>query len=145
MLVLIAFVVAVIICLVIIRQEIFRSNKDAVNLLRQLGATPRAIARPYIYRAALLSLLACLVAAGLMILVNNITHHYVDLSSYNSVFTDTLPINYLIILVLLCVVTASFAAATALHHSFSYINQILKKISLKYNSFNRNLFAEHPQ
>jgi len=140
---LLAFVTSGVICLTIVRREIFRSNSDTVNLLRQLGATPITIARPYIYRAALITLAAGLVVTGLFTLFNKIVQQYVDISSYASIFMDSIPIGYLVLLVLVSVTTACFAAATALHSFFSYINHIVKKLKSNYSGFRHKSFAEN--
>ena len=123
---LLAMVITALICTVIVRRELFRANSSSIKLQCQLGATLTAITRPYIYRAAITTLLAVFAATGLATVINKTVNHFVDISSYNALLVDFLPVGHLILLVAISVAAACFAAATALQSIFIYINQILK-------------------
>ena len=123
---LLALVTTALVCMFVIRREIFRVNSSSINLQRQLGATLTAITRPYIYRAAIASVLAMVAAAGLATVIYRTVSLFVDISSYNTLVVDFLPVGHLFLLVAISVAAACFAAATALQSIFIYINQLLK-------------------
>jgi hypothetical protein len=123
---LMALVTAALICLVVVKREIFRKNSAAINLKRQLGATLAAITRPYVLRAAALTALAVSLAAIVVTVFYKILHTYVDISSYSGILKDSIPVRNLLILAIVCIITACFAAATALQNFFTVIKQSLK-------------------
>ena len=123
---LMALVTAALICLVVVKREIFRKNSAAINLKRQLGATLAAITRPYVLRAAALTALAVSLAAIVVTVFYKILHTYVDISSYSGILKDSIPVRNLLILAIVCIITACFAAATALQNFFTVIKQSLR-------------------
>ena len=123
---LMALVTAALICGVVIRREIFRANSASINLQRQLGATITTISRPYIYRAAVVTLLATVAAAGLATVFYKVINQFVDMSSYNIIGADLLPAGYLILLAVISVAAGCFAAATAFQSIFIFINQLFR-------------------
>jgi len=98
----------------------------AINLKRQLGATLAAITRPYVLRAAALTALAVSLAAIVVTVFYKILHTYVDISSYSGILKDSIPVRNLLILAIVCIITACFAAATALQNFFTVIKQSLR-------------------
>ena len=116
MLFLMALVISALICMVVIKREIFRANSATINLKRQLGATLTAITRPYVLRAAVLTTLAISLAAVLVTVFYKFLRTYVDISSYSGILQDSMPVWHLLILAFVCVITACFAAATALQN-----------------------------
>ncbi len=123
-----ALVAAALTCMITIKREILRSNSANINLQRQLGATPTTISRPYIVRAALITMLATIGAAAMVTVFYKTLEHYADISTYSTVLLDSLPVAHLIVLAIVSVAAACFAAATALQSIFNVLNHILRKI-----------------
>lgn len=122
-----ALMAAGVFCILVIRKEIVRANSADINLQRHLGASHTAITRPYIYRAALLTSLATGITTLLIAGLYLATKHYVDISSYGGVLPTSLFTGKLMVFVMVSVLAASFAAATALNGNILLLNQLFKK------------------
>jgi len=118
-------------CMIVVKREILRSNSASINLQRQLGASPTAISKPFIARAALMTLMAIIGAAGLVTVFYKTAKHLVDVSSYSMVLMDALPVVHLILLTTVSITAACYAATNALQSTFIFTNQLLNKIKPK--------------
>lgn len=136
-----AMILAMLICMLVIRRELLRRNLANINLQRQLGATATAISRPYIYRAALITAIATILAVAAVTILNKTLNALVDISSYDAIWIESLPISYLILLGIVSITAASIAAATTFQGIFSYINQIFRRIFSSFQFIGQENFA----
>jgi cell division protein FtsX len=136
-----AIILAMLICMLVVRRELLRHNQANINLQRQLGATATTISRPYVYRAALITAMSTILAVTAVTILNKTLKALVDISSYNAIWFDSLPISYLILLGIVSVIAASIAAATTFQSIFQYINQIVRGFLSSFQFIGQEKFA----